>query len=358
VFEIFFQLKVNADDTLIILDEIQLAENGITSLKYFYESAPEYFVIAAGSMLSIAHHKGSSFPVGKVDFISLFPLTFLEFLDANGESALADIIKNADWEMASIFHEKLMSSLKIYMYVGGMPEVINTYLETNDMVMVRKTQQNLLNAYQNDFSKYAPLNVIPRINMVWQSIPTQLAKENKKFVYNVIREGARAKDFELAIQWLVDCGLLLLCKRIKSPKMPLAAYEEPSVFKLYMVDIGLLGAMAVLPAQTIIDGNKIFEEFKGAMAEQYVRQQMTEQADNIGYWTNDRSTAEIDFLLQNEIEIIAIEVKAGENVRSRSFSEFVKKYKCKAVRFSGLPYQKSDWMQNLPLYAVLSLKKL
>jgi uncharacterized protein len=353
--EIFFQVKIAASETLIVFDEIQIAQNGITSLKYFCENAPEYHVIAAGSMLGIAHHRGSSFPVGKVDFMTLYPLTFIEFLLANGEGALANLIIQADWKMLAIFHEKLMNLLRNYFYIGGMPEVVNAYLETRDLVFLRKVQQNILNAYQNDFSKYAPIEVVPRINMVWQSIPAQLSKENKKFVYNVIKEGARAKDFELAIQWLIDCGLLLLSKRITSPKMPLAAYEEPSIFKLYMLDIGLLGAMAILPAQAVIDGNKIFAEFKGAMAEQYVRQQMNELVDYIGYWTNDRSTAEVDFLIQIKNTIIPIEVKAGENVRSRSLSEFYKKHQLPSIRFSGLPYAHNQWVENIPLYGVQTL---
>jgi uncharacterized protein len=350
--EITAQIDINAADTLIIFDEIQTAENGITSLKYFYENAPQYHLIAAGSMLGIAHYKGSSFPVGKVEFLELMPLSFLEFLQAVGQGRLADSIKIFDWSILNSFHSLLMDQLRTYMYVGGMPEAINTYLETNDFQKVRKVQQNLLNAYQSDFAKYAPIDIAPKLNMVWQSMPAQLAKVNKKFIFNVIKEGARAKEFEVAIQWLLDSGLLLKTNRIKVPKLPMAAYEEAAVYKLFLVDVGLLGAMAMLPPQTIIDGDRIFQEFKGAIAEQYVCQQLATEVNPIGYWTNDKSTAEVDFLVQMEDIIIAIEVKSGENVRSKSFSEFYKKYQTKAIRYSALPYQQNDWMQNIPLYAI------
>ena len=353
--EIFSGIKIDARDTLIIFDEIQTAENGITSLKYFYENAPEYHLIAAGSMLGIAHHKGSSFPVGKVDFMDLTPMTFIEFLNAHNEEQLAEAILNSDWALTQIFHTKLLELLKIYMYVGGMPEVVKIYIETDDFPLVRKTQINLLNAYQNDFAKYAPLEIAPRLNMVWQSIPAQLAKENKKFVYNILKEGARAKDFEIAIQWLTDCGLLLKTNRIKVPKMPLTAYEEWTVFKLFFVDVGLLGALSQLSSHVLIEGNRIFEEFKGALAEQFIRQQLSSEGVFIGYWTNENSSSEVDFLVQKGNKIIAIEVKSGENVRSKSFSEFYKKYQLEAIRFSALPFQQQDWMQNRPLYAVGSL---
>ncbi len=353
--EIFSGIKIDARDTLIIFDEIQTAENGITSLKYFYENAPEYHLIAAGSMLGIAHHKGSSFPVGKVEFLNLTPMTFLEFLNAHNEEQLAAAILNSDWALIQMFHTKLLDLLKIYMYVGGMPEVVKIYIESDDFPLVRKTQINLLNAYQNDFAKYAPLEIAPRLNMVWQSIPAQLAKENKKFVYNILKHGARAKDFEIAIQWLTDCGLLLKTNRIKVPKMPLTAYEEWTVFKLFLVDVGLLGALSQLSSHAIIDGNRIFEAFKGALAEQFIRQQLSAGDIFIGYWTNENSSAEVDFLVQKGDKIIAIEVKSGENVRSKSFSEFYKKYPLEAIRFSALPFQQQDWMQNRPLYAVGSL---
>lgn len=353
--EIFSQLKLNPDDTIIIFDEIQVAENGITSLKYFYENAPEYHLIAAGSMLGIAHHKGSSFPVGKVDFMDLYPMTITEFLKANNEEQLAEAILNKDWPLVQIFHIKLIELLKIYMYVGGMPEVVQMYLETKDFQIVRKTQINLLNAYQNDFAKYAPIEIVPRLNMVWQSMPAQLAKENKKFIYSILKEGARSKDFEIAIQWLIDSGLLIKTNRIKLPKLPLTAYEEWSVFKLFLVDVGLLGALSMLASQVIIDGNRIFEEYKGALAEQFVRQHLMLENTHIGYWTNDNSSSEIDFLLQKEEKIIAIEVKSGENVRSKSFNEFYKIYHLPAIRFSALPYKHNEWVENFPLYAVESI---
>jgi predicted AAA+ superfamily ATPase len=354
ILQIQAQTTITADDTLIVFDEIQSAERGVTSLKYFCENAPQYHVIAAGSLLGMGLHSQVSFPVGKVDFLDLRPLSFYEFLLSLNESALVDALKAKNWGVVSVFTEKLKEYLRYYFYVGGMPEVVSAFAETRDWQLVRRIQNRILNSYEGDFSKHAPNETVPRIRMVWQSIPSQLAKENKKFVYGVIREGARAKDFELAIQWLVDCGLLLKSHRVSKPGIPLAAYQEISVFKLFLHDLGLLGAMAGLDVRTIIDGDEIFTEFKGALSEQFVMQQLRLNSERyIGYWTNEKSTSEVDFVIQEEGKVIPVEVKSGENLRSKSFRLFCEKYKpSKAIRTSLTDYKEEEWMINVPLYAI------
>lgn len=354
VLQIYAQTTITAEDTLIILDEIQSAERGITSLKYFCEKAPQYHVIAAGSLLGMGLHSQVSFPVGKVDFLDMRPLSFSEFLLSLNESALVDALNAKNWSVISIFTEKLKEYLRYYFYVGGMPEVVDAFAQTRDWQLIRRIQNRILNSYEGDFSKHAPKETVPRIRMVWQSIPSQLAKENKKFVYGVIREGARAKDFELAIQWLVDCGLLLKSHRVSKPGIPLAAYQNISAFKLFLHDVGLLGAMAGLNVRTIIEGDEIFTEFKGALTEQYVMQQLRLESERyIGYWTNERSTAEVDFVIQEEGEVIPIEVKSGENLKAKSFRLFCEKFQPKkAIRTSLTDYKEESWMENVPLYAI------
>jgi len=339
---------------LIFFDEIQSAEKGITSLKYFYENAPQYYVVAAGSLLGMGLHSSTSFPVGKVEFLDLRPMSFTEFLSALNEERMAEILIKKEWEVISVFHSKLTEYLKYYFYVGGMPEVVSRFSETRNWEMVRQTQFQILHSYEGDFSKHAPTEIVPRIRMVWQSIPAQLAKENKKFIFGVIREGARAKDFELAIQWLVDCGLLLKSHRVSKPHFPLIAYQDLSVFKLFLNDVGLLGAMAGLNIRTLIEGDSLFTEFKGALAEQYVMQELrTDSEKYIGYWTNERSTSEVDFVIQDQGEVIPIEVKSGVNLRSKSFRLFCEKFKPElAIRTSLTPYKKEEWMTNIPLYGI------
>ena len=354
VLQIYAQTTITAEDTLIILDEIQSAERGITSLKYFSEKAPQYHVVAAGSLLGMGLHSQVSFPVGKVDFLDMRPLSFSEFLLSLNESALVDALNARNWSVISIFTEKLKEYLRYYFYVGGMPEVVDAFAQTRDWQLVRRIQNRILNSYEGDFSKHAPRETVPRIRMVWQSIPSQLAKENKKFVYGVIRESARAKDFELAIQWLVDCGLLLKSHRVSKPGIPLVAYQDTSAFKLFLHDVGLLGAMTGLNVRTIIEGDEIFTEFKGALTEQYVMQQLRLESERyIGYWTNERSTAEVDFVIQEEGEVIPIEVKSGENLKAKSFRLFCEKFQPKkAIRTSLTDYKEESWMENVPLYAI------
>jgi len=352
--QIHSQKLITPDDTLIIFDEIQSAEKGITSLKYFHENAPEYFIVAAGSLLGMGLHSNISFPVGKVNFLELRPMSFTEFLGAINEDGLAEAIKKNEWKVIAVFHNKLTEYLRYYFYVGGMPEVVRLFSETRDWDLVRRTQFQILHSYEGDFSKHAPIEIVPRIRMVWESIPAQLAKENKKFIFGVLREGARAKDFELAIQWLVDCGLLLKNHRVSKPHLPLIAYQDLSVFKLFLNDVGLLGAMAGLNVRTLIEGDDIFTEFKGALAEQYVMQQLCIGKDRyIGYWTNERSTSEVDFIIQDEGEVVPIEVKSGANLRSKSFRLFCEKFKPeRAIRTSLTPYKEEDWMTNVPLYGI------
>lgn len=352
--QIYAQTRITPEDTLIVFDEVQAAERGLTSLKYFCEDAPQYHVVAAGSLLGMGLHSQVSFPVGKVNFLDMRPLSFREFLRAMNEGQLVETLLKGDWETISVFHQKLVEYLKTYLYVGGMPEVVKTYLQTNDFSQVRQVQREILNAYEADFSKHAPLEVVPRIQMVWRSIPSQLAKENKKFVYGVLREGARAKDFELAIEWLCNCGLFLKSQRISKPDMPLIAYQDLPVFKLFLLDVGLLAAMTSLDVRVLIEKERIFTEFKGALTEQYVMQQLRLRSeDYIGYWTNERSTAEVDFVIQRGVEVIPIEVKAETNVRARSFKLFCEKYQPQlAVLTSMLPYHKEDWMTNIPLYGI------
>lgn len=354
VLQIHAKTTITPNDTLLVLDEIQAAEGGITSLKYFSERAPQYPVIAAGSLLGITLHRQTSFPVGKVDFMDLRPLSFAEFLIALNEEALAGAIQSKDWTIISVFTEKLKEYLRYYFYVGGMPEVVQAFAQTRDWQVVRRIQRRLLESYEADFSKHAPAEVVPRLRMIWQSIPSQLAKENRKFIYGVMREGARAKEFELAIQWLTDCGLLLKSHRVSKPGLPLIAYQDMAVFKLFLHDVGLLGAMSGLDAQTIIEGDSIFTEFKGALTEQYVMQQLRLDSERyIGYWTNERSTSEVDFVIQQGSEVIPIEVKSGENLRSKSFRLFYEKYKpVKALRVSLSDYKEESWLTNVPLYAV------
>lgn len=341
-------------DTLIIFDEIQEAPRGITSLKYFQEKAPQYHVIAAGSLLGAAMHKNESFPVGKVDFMDLYPLSFLEYLDALGEQNFVKLLLQKDWEMTVLFHSKLQEYLRQYFYIGGMPEVVLSFITNKDFSKVRQLQQNILESYDRDFSKHAPITDVPRIRMVWKSIPSQLSKENRKFIYGSLKEGARAKDFELAIEWLKDAGLIYKVNRTKKGELPLTAYEDLSAFKLFVVDTGLLCAMSNLPPKVLLDGNTLFTDYKGALTEQYVLQQLKCIKDlSIYYWSAENSRGEIDFLLQYEAEVIPVEVKAEENLQSKSLRTFIDKHpQLHGIRFSMSNYREQDWITNYPLYAV------
>jgi predicted AAA+ superfamily ATPase len=342
------------DKTLIIFDEIQEAERAITSLKYFCENAPQYHIVAAGSLLGIALHQNVSFPVGKVEFLDLYPLSFNEFLLALGEDALVDLLKQKQWQLITTFKSKYIELLKQYYYVGGMPEAVANFAANKDFKQVRQIQQQILSSYEQDFSKHASTEFVPRIRMVWNSVPAQLAKENKKFVYGLIKRGARAKEFELALAWLMDCGLVHRINQVNKPALPLKAYEDFGGFKLFLVDVGLLTAMAGLDVKTLLDGNMIFEEFKGALTEQYVLQQLIiDDSLLIYYWSSDNSSAEIDLLTQYRNELVPIEVKAAENLQAKSLKAFVEKNKPRiAIRTSMSDFREETWLTNLPLYAI------
>lgn len=348
---------IEANNTLIIFDEVQEVTMALTSLKYFCENAPEYHIIAAGSMLGVALHKGTSFPVGKVDFMDLYPLNFIEFLNAAGHESLAKLIEDCDFQLITSFKGKYIDLLKQYYYIGGMPEAVKSFIENGDFSKVREIQNRLLMAYEQDFSKHAPNEAVPRIRMLWASIPTQLAKENRKFIYGLIRQGARAREYELAMQWLLDCGLIYKVGRVTKPGLPLMAYQDFNAFKLFVLDIGLLSAMSQLDIKALLDKNRIFEEFKGALTEQYVLQQLiTDRNITPFYWTSESSRAEIDFIFQNGMDIIPLEVKAAENLQAKSLKSYCSKYKPDyAVRTSMSDYRKEDWLINIPLYAIPTL---
>lgn len=345
---------VTPRDTLIIFDEVQEAPAAISALKYFCENGPEYPVIAAGSMLGVALHEGISYPVGKVNTLSLYPLSFYEFLMAQGEEGLARLLDDRDMEMMNAFHDKYVTALKNYYYTGGMPEIVRFFSENKDYAAVRKMQEELLEMYEADFSKHMNPRELPRVRMVWHAIPAQLAKENKKFFFGQVKKGARAKDFEMAVEWLMDCGLITRVNRVTKPAVPLKAYAEENAYKLYFLDAGLLGALSGLDAKSILEGNRIFTEFKGALTEQYVCQQMIADRDlTLFFMLSENGRYEIDFLVQHEGNVVPIEVKAGQTVHAKRLRAYCEKYAPSlAVRLSMNPCEKQDHLLNMPLYGV------
>ena len=354
LFEIQLATGIMPDkETLLLFDEIQEVKRGITALKYFYENAPEFPIIAAGSLLGVATRQNDSFPVGKVDFLSIYPLSFWEFLNAIGKGAFVEAIKNKQWELLSSFEADLQGMLRQYFFVGGMPEAVKSFAEDGDMQTVRDIQKNILDAYDKDFSKHVPIAEVPRLRMVWNSICGQLSKENKKFIFGLLKEGARAKSFELAIEWLKDAGLVYKVNRTKKGLLPLSAYEDFSAFKLFLLDVGLLGAMCELPPSALLNKNSIFTDYKGALTEQFVFQQLRlNKCNKIFYWSAENSQGEIDFLVQNNDEIIPIEVKAEENLQAKSLKCFIERNpSLQGVRLSMSSYRKQSWMSNFPLYA-------
>lgn len=340
--------------TLLFLDEIQQAPRGVTALKYIREKVPDLHVIAAGSLLGVALHKGESFPVGNVDVLKLHPMSFAEFLSGVGDELLADSVLERRWDVLRPFEGRLLERLKTYFFVGGMPEAVSVFAQTGDFAQVKAVHVGLAAAYGNDFSKHIPASLLPRVRMVWEGLVAQLSKENRKFKYADIKKGGRAKDFEEAIEWLVSAGLIHRVRRVGKPGIPLSAYEDESSFKLFGVDIGILAAMGGLRPETILEGSRIFEEFKGALAEQFVLQQLvSREPERICYWTNERSTAEVDFLVQTAERIVPIEVKSGENLRSKSFRLFCETYKPdSAIRTSPAFHRDQGWMENIPLWAM------
>lgn len=350
-------VSITPNDTLIILDEIQNAPKALESLKYFCEDANEYHVIAAGSLLGVAVHENVSFPVGKVDMLDLYPFSFREFLLAMDEKSLVMALDSKDFSIIDNFSDKFLFWLKNYYYIGGMPAVVDSFRRNKDYVKTRQIQKDILRQYEQDFGKHVDAKNLPRIRMVWQSIPIQLAKENKKFFFGQIKKGARSSDFEIAIQWLMDSGLIYKVNRVNEPHMPLKAYINMSAYKLFILDIGLLGALSDLPAKTILEKDEIFVEFKGALTEQYVLQQLICDTQYTPYYYGtDKSTFEQDFMIQMEDMIVPIEVKAEGNVYSQSLKAYCEKYRPKkAVRFSTLKYVDQGWMVNIPLYAISTL---
>ncbi|MDY4528240.1 MAG: ATP-binding protein [Parabacteroides sp.] len=346
-------VKVLPGKTLVILDEIQELERGLHSLKYFYEKSPQYHVMVAGSLLGITLGRGESFPVGKVDMLHMYPMNFSEFLDAMGKTELITLIHSKEWQVIELMKDKFEYLLRQYYYVGGMPKVVSKYVSNGDLAEVRKEQMAIVDAYRRDISKHTTNRESMRIGQVLDSLPSQLARENKKFVYGAVRKGARAADFELAIQWLVDAGIVLRVHRISEARMPLKFYEQLESFKLFLLDCGLLACMADTAANQMLVDNKIFIEFKGAFTEQYVAQELFSMGIKPYYWSNDRTPAEIDFVVQQDGKAIPIEVKASTNVRSKSLAQFIKDNEgLKGLRLSLCSYIDQSWMENIPLYAL------
>ena len=350
--------NITPKDTLIIFDEIQENPLAITSLKYFNENAKEYDIIAAGSLLGVANHKGTGFPVGRVEYLNLFPLSFEEFLHALKETKLLEIIINNDFKMQQIFKDKLITLLRKYCYVGGMPKAILSFIDNQDYNLVRTIQKNILNDYENDFSKHIPKEQIERTRLLWNAIPSQLVKENKKCIYGKIKEGARAKDFEIALNWLIDASLVHKVSRVSIPNMPLKAFEDVSSYKLFLLDIGLLSAMNELDPRSLLENDKLFNDYNGALTEQYVLQEFkTLNSFPIFYWSNNR--AKIDFLIQCKNNIIPIEVKATINLQAKSLKSYREKFSPKiSIRTSLADYKENNGLINLPLYDIENLEKI
>ena len=333
--ELYAGRKINPENTLLIFDEVQEVPRALASLKYFYENAPQYHIVCAGSLLGIALHQGTSFPVGKVDFLKLYPLSFSEFLMATGNERFAELLKNQDYEMITSFKQTYIDALKHYYFVGGMPEAVQSFAESKDFNEVRAIQKRILAAYEQDFSKHASNEIVPKIRMLWNSIPSQLARENKKFIYGLVREGGRAREYETAIMWLSDCGLVHKVSRVNAAGIPLKAYEDLKAFKLFIVDVGLLACMTGLRQRTLLDGDDLFVEFKGALTEQYVCQQL-KTVEDLGIE-----------------QIVPIEVKAKTNLRAKSLKTYRERFEPElSVRTSMADYKKEDWLLNLPLYAI------
>ena len=353
--EIYSDMSISPENTLIIFDEVQEVPEALKSLKYFYENAPQYHIMCAGSLLGIALHNGTSFPVGKVDFLRLYPLSFDEFLLGTGNENLYKLLQSKNYDLINSFSEQFSYFLKQYYYIGGMPEAVMRFSESKNFDEVREVQKRILQAYEQDFSKHAPKDIVPKIRMVWNSIPSQLAKENKKFIYGLVREGGRAKDFETAIMWLNDCGLVHKVSRITTPHLPLKAYEDLKAFKLFLLDVGLLNCMTGISKHILLDGNDIFKEFKGSVTEQYVFQQLRTVSDyGIYYYTNDRNSCEINLLVDDGEKVIPIEVKAEENLKAKSLKMYREKYDpAVCVRTSMANYRnENNRLINLPLYCI------
>ena len=346
--------KILQGKTLIFFDEIQYARRGLLSLKYIGDKAPEYHVIAAGSLLGVVDHKDDSFPVGKVEFERIYPLSYEEFLMALGKDGLVQMLHSMDWDLINSFSSQYIELLRQYYYVGGMPEAVRTFVEEKDYVAVRKVQLGLLESYQKDFSKHPPQEIVKRMILLWNTIPSQLAKENKKFVYTAVRPSARARDFETSIQWLCDAGVAYKVTRVRAGELPLTGFEDADAFKMYVLDVGLHGAMTGLDAKSLISGNEFFKQYKGALTEQFVLQQLVLFDEiKIHYWTPDEGIAEVDFVVQLNGSIVPIEVKAEVNLKAKSLAQFIKRYNTpNVIRTSLEKYFKGEKITNVPLFAI------
>ena len=348
------QIDITPNDTLVVLDEIQDCPKALEALKFFCEDAPHVHIIVAGSVLGLSLHGGVSYPVGKVEELRLYPMNFIEFLDAMDKKQLVSILESGNWNVINMLESELTSLLRQYYYVGGMPAAVLAFVQQKGVNEVRSIQQQIVQDYRRDFSKHAPEREVPRINMVWDSIPAQLAKENKKFVYGAVKKSARAADFELAIQWLIDAGLAYKVQRVNAPRLPFKFYEDLNAFKLFMLDVGLMGAMAETSAESMLVGDNVFSEYKGAFTELFVFTQLKSRHFPLYYHAVESSTIEIDFLTQWHDRVIPIEVKAEVNVKAKSLHTFINNNpELQGLRFSMLPYKKQDWVINVPLYACL-----
>ncbi len=358
--ELFAGKEIDLDNTLIIFDEIQEVPRAITSLKYFDEDGRNKNIICAGSLLGISLHDGISFPVGKVEFLDLYPLSFNEFLMAMDKKKYTNLISKNDFNMLNIFSQDLTELLKQYYYVGGMPEAVSDFVKNRDYLNVREIQERILFGYERDFSKHAPSRIVPRIRALFNSVLAQLSKENKKFIYGLVKSGARAREYELALMWMIDYGLVYKVNRVNNHGIPLSMYADEKAFKLYLLDVGLLSCMAKLEPSVILDKNDLFKEFKGALTEQFVLGELVKVSNSsIYYWTNDGGTAEVDFVIQYANKIIPIEVKAEINLKAKSLKIYREKYKPEIlVRTSMANYKEEDWLINLPLWAVKNVGSL
>lgn len=350
--------NITPKDTLIVFDEIQENPLALTSLKYFCENAPEYDIVAAGSLLGAAHHKGTGFPVGKVEYLNLYPLSFKEFLLAMNENQILELIDKNNFEMQKVFKERIIDLLRRYCYVGGMPKAVLSFAQKQDYNLVRKIQKNILDDYESDFSKHISPEQVERTRLLWNAIPSQLVKENKKCVYGKIKQGARAKDFEIALNWLIDSGLVHKVSRVSEPNMPLKAFEDVSAYKLFLLDVGLLGAMNDLDPRSLLENDKLFNDYNGAITEQYVLQEFKTLGDlPTFYWASNR--AELDFLIQYQNNIIPVEAKATINLQAKSLKSFRQKYEPKiSIRTSLADYEENTGLFNIPLYDIENVKEI
>lgn len=358
--ELFLGKSIKPGSTLIILDEIQECGRALTAMKYFCENAPEYHIVCAGSLLGIALHKQLSFPVGKVDFLTLYPMSFSEFLRACGSETLADYLDNFKKGDAvpEPIGDKLTTFLKQYYITGGMPEVVSTWQKTNNIEEVERVQQNIINSYELDFAKHAPTKDFPKLTAIWRSIPEQLAKENTKFIFSHVKKGWRSKDLEDALEWLIAAGLVYKVCKIEKPFIPLSSYADDTSFKLYMADIGILRKLSKLPYEVILDATPNYKEFKGSLTENYVLCELVKSVDEALYYWSSGNTAEVDFILQSGSEIVPVEVKSERNVKARSLAEYRKKYTPKySVKTSMKNETNGEEVLNIPLYLISALER-